>query len=189
MTFTTDTLIETSLLVLLILLSAAVVIDLRSRRIPNMLLLPALILAPVLATLVGGLEALLASAAGLLLGMAMLMPLYLVGGLGAGDVKLLGVVGSFLGPWGAIVAGLATMMAGAVIGLIVIMWQRLRPGIAMPAMQPPEILLARGIGQESDSNTTSINRQDGAITIPYAPAISLGTVAALWYIGDLPLLG
>jgi len=153
--------------VLFILLACAVATDISSRRIPNLLLVPALSIALILHTMSNGVDGLMTAAAGLTLGLAMLSPLYATGGMAAGDVKLLGVVGSFLGPWGAVVAGLATMMAGGAFGLAVIVWQRLSP-------TPPLV------------NTDSISHNDQVVYIPYAPAIAVGTVAAFWYMGFSP---
>ncbi len=153
-------------LVLAALLATAVAVDIRTHRIPNYILLPALFLAMSLNAASGGLSGLLSAGGGFALGTAILLPLYAVGGMGAGDVKLLGVVGSFIGPWGAIVAGMSTMMAGAVYGMGVILWRRLH---AQPSVagQP-----ADGIKPEN--------------AIPYAPAIAAGTLIALWYIDFLP---
>ena len=60
----------------------------------------------------------------------MLMPLYIMGAMGAGDVKLLGVAGAFVGPFGALIAGLATYIVGAIYGVLWILWHRLRPAAA-----------------------------------------------------------
>ncbi|MDH3275966.1 MAG: A24 family peptidase [Gammaproteobacteria bacterium] len=170
-------------LVLFVLLAAAVATDLRSHRIPNMLLLPALSLALMLHTMTSGTDGLIVAATGLTLGLAMLFPFYLAGGIAAGDVKLLGVVGSFVGPWGVVVSGLATMMAGAVFGVAVIVWQRLLPALesrAARVLSPPDT------GLRTAPVAHSLGQQKRITYIPYAPAIAAGTVAALWYLGYLP---
>ncbi len=172
--------------VLSVLLVVAVATDLKSHRIPNLLLLPALSLALMLHAVNAGMVGLFTSIGGLALGLAMLLPLYAVGGMAAGDVKLLGVVGSFLGPWGALVAGLATMMAGAVLGIAIILWQRFWPLLETHAG------LSSGPHNSSTrtppvSQTVQARSARSEITkIPYAPAVAAGTIAALWYIGYLP---
>ena len=178
--------------VLSVLLVIAVTTDLKSHRIPNMLLLPALGLALMLHTVNGGMVGLVTAVGGLALGLAMLLPLYAVGGMAAGDVKLLGVVGSFLGPWGALVAGLATMMAGAVLGIAIILWQR-----CWPLLENHAALFSGP--HHSSTRTPPVSRTDQTrsarsarsarpeiTNIPYAPAVAAGTIAALWYIGFLP---
>ncbi len=101
----------------------------------------------------------------------------------AGDVKLLGVVGSFVGPWAAVVSGLATMMAGAVFGIAVIVWQRLSPALDSRAAR---ILSPLNTGLRTPPVAQPLGRQSRVTYIPYAPAIAAGTVAALWYLDFLP---
>ena len=165
---------------LLVLLAAAVVTDLRSHRIPNILLAPALSLALLINTIHGGPDGLVIATGGLVLGVAIFLPLYLVGGMAAGDIKLLGVVGSFLGPWGAVIAGLATMMIGAIFGIIVIVWRIIRPELELRATKMP----GPPNGETHVSADLTLSRsQDRFTYIAYAPAIAAGTIAALWYIG------
>ena len=179
-----DEMVNTSTaLLLFVLLGVAVVTDLKSRRIPNLLLLPALSLALMLHAIDAGMAGLATATGGLALGLAMLMPLYAVGGMGAGDVKLLGVIGSFLGPWGAVVAGLATMMAGAILGIAFLLCQRFWPVIGALTAQfssPHNITTPTPPGCQP-AQTGS--RQS---YIPYAPAIAAGTIVALWYLDFLP---
>jgi len=107
--------------------------------------------------------------------------LYAVGGMGAGDVKLLGVVGSFLGPWGVLFAGISAMVAGAVFGIVAIIWRRVRPSLEFRATQ----MLSPGVhtmhAQAQRASTKGVVTQ-----IAYAPAIATGAIVALWYIGYLP---
>jgi len=173
----------TTAIVLFVVLAAAVVTDLRNRQIPNLLLLPALYLALMLHSMSGGISGLITAASGLTLGLAMLLPLYLIGGMAAGDVKLLGVVGSFVGPWAAVVAGLATMMVGAVFGITFIVWRRLHPALES---QTTQILSPHTIGMRRTSVPHSSKRPNDVTYIPYAPAVFVGTAAALWYLDYFP---
>jgi prepilin peptidase CpaA len=169
---------------LLVILITAVSTDIRSHRIPNILLFPALGFSLMLSTVSGGVDGFLASLAGLGLGIAMLLPLYVMGGMGAGDVKLLGVVGSFLGPWGAVVAGMATMMAGAALGIFVILWRRFRPPIPAHKFHP---VGAQIVG--TPGSVPPVRPEPRFTQIAYAPAIAAGTFVALWHIDMLPLDG
>jgi prepilin peptidase CpaA len=88
-----------------VILAAAVVLsliagwtDLRSRRIPNWLTVPGLVIGMVLNTLLGGWSGLKTSLLGALIGLALLLPFVLLRSLGAGDWKLAGALGSFAGP-------------------------------------------------------------------------------------------
>ena len=166
---------------LFILLAAAVVTDLRSHRIPNILLAPALSLALLLNTVHAGADGLALAAGGFAAGLLLFLPLYAIGGMGAGDVKLMAVVGSFVGPMVAIVAGLAAMVAGSVIGIVAIVWRRVRPILELRAAQR----LDPAVGLHAPDAPSSAPRQR-LTYIAYAPAIAIGTVAALWYFGYLP---
>jgi len=169
---------------LVFILVTAVVTDIRSHRISNILLFPALAFSLMFNAAIGGADGLLGSIAGLALGIAMLLPLYILGGMGAGDVKLLGVVGSFLGPWATVVAGMATMIAGAVIGIAVILWRRFRPAIPVHKFPPAgaQVVAFGGTVQR-------VRPEPRSIQIAYAPAIAAGTLAALWYVDMLPVDG
>jgi len=170
-------------IVLFVLLAAAVATDLRKHRIPNLLLLPAFGGALLLHGMNGGIDGLISASGGFMLGLAMLLPMYLVGGLAAGDVKLLGVVGSIIGPWGVFVAGMATMMAGAVFGIAVIIWRRLP---SVPESRTARLLSTPDTGLHTATATQSVAHKKRVTHIPYAPAIAVGTIAAIWYLGYLP---
>jgi prepilin peptidase CpaA len=72
--------------------------DLRSRRIPNWLTVPGLVIGVVANTVLGGWSGLKTSLLGALIGLALLLPFVLLRSLGAGDWKLAGALGSFAGP-------------------------------------------------------------------------------------------
>ncbi len=72
--------------------------DLRSRRIPNWLTVPGLVIGVVANTVLGGWSGLKTSLLGAVIGLALLLPFVLLRSLGAGDWKLAGALGSFAGP-------------------------------------------------------------------------------------------
>ena len=84
------------MLTVFILLSVTVAayFDFRWRRIPNWLVGATIILSLAWHTWSSGWDGLLMSGGGLLAGMALLLPLYLLKGMGAGDVKLFGAIGA-----------------------------------------------------------------------------------------------
>jgi prepilin peptidase CpaA len=98
--------------------------DVHSRRIPNVLTFGAALAAFGLAGVTGGLDALGSSGAGWLLATAMWLPIYALGGMGAGDVKLMAAIGAFLGPGAVLYAALYAAIAGGVMGLGVAVAQR-----------------------------------------------------------------
>lgn len=168
----------TKILLLIGLVLFCSVTDFSTRRIPNAVLLPALVGALFLNGLDRGLTGVLDSLLGLGAGLFMLMPLYVLGRMGAGDIKLLGVVGSVLGSWGAVVAGLATMFAGGVLGLLYLLWIAARPGVVACMDR-----LGMPLGSKEATRTGEVDSASRDVAeIPYAVAIAAGTIATLFYL-------
>jgi prepilin peptidase CpaA len=101
--------------------------------------------------------------------------------MGAGDIKLLGVVGSILGAWGAIVAGLATMMAGGILAVLYLVWLFIKPEVVSWV----SCVVLRVTGKASESNDGMSWSTVRAAEIPYALAVAAGTFATLIYLGLL----
>jgi prepilin peptidase CpaA len=95
--------------------------DLRSRRIPNWLTVPAFIVGVVANTLLGGWGGLKTSLLGALVGLGLLLPFVLVRSLGAGDWKLAGALGAFAGPSSLVdLLLLSVFVAGVMAAALVI---------------------------------------------------------------------
>ena len=101
-------------------LAIASITDLASRRIPNWLTLSAVVAGLGLNIIQAGARGLLFGIEGLFLGMGLFIIFYFVGGMGAGDVKLMGAVGSMLGPHMVLTAALCTALIGGIYALAVI---------------------------------------------------------------------
>ncbi len=158
--------------------------DILEHRIPNSVLLPALLLALLFNSLLSGLPGLLDCLLGLVLGMAILFPLYFLRGSSAGDVKLLGVVGALLGAKGALIAGIATVCFGGALGILFVAWRLIEPILAAHIGQ---IVGPNGPGQHLAVQMASSNKAWKAV-FPYAPAIACGTYFALWRLGYFSLV-
>jgi prepilin peptidase CpaA len=102
-------------------LITAAIFDLRYQKIPNALTFPTMIIALAYFGVTRGLDGLLFSAGGLFLGMAILIIPYLMGGMGAGDVKLLGAAGAVLGPLGIFNAFVLTAFIGGIYAVILVL--------------------------------------------------------------------
>lgn len=102
---------------LIAFLSVAAWTDWRYRRIPNALIIPSFLLALILNTLTRGIDGLGLSIIGLATGFGLLIIPFLFGGIGAGDVKLLMVIGSFGGLHLVIYSFFLGALTGAIISL------------------------------------------------------------------------
>jgi prepilin peptidase CpaA len=105
----------------LVVAVAACVTDLSTRRIPNVLTFGSAAAAFVYHTGVSGASGLGFGLAGFALGAVLFVPLFVLGGMGAGDVKLLAAFGAWLGPgdviWVALYGSIAGGIAAVIVGL------------------------------------------------------------------------
>jgi prepilin peptidase CpaA len=149
--------------------------DLRTRKIPNLLTVSALGIALGLRASIGG-AALLDGLAGLLLGAAIVLPLFAVQAIGGGDAKLLLAVAGFLGLKGFLVALAATAIAGGILAVAI----SLRRGVVLPVLLDTGGLLRYYLTLGRQGKRATITAPQ-AVTIPYAVAIALGSVIALYF--------
>ena len=153
------------------LLAAACATDLRARRIPNALAAAVLVLGLVRAVMplaVHGVDpgapALSSALFGSGVGLAVWLPLYVLGVLGAGDVKLFAAAAAWLGPHALLPASMYAALAGGVLGLA---WMAAR------VLRRPQLALTL---------PASATRPTGVpdTRIPYALAITAGVLAVIW---------
>jgi prepilin peptidase CpaA len=83
-----------------VILIVSAVIDLRTQKIPNLITYPSMVIAFFYHWAFWGGNGLLFSFTGLSVGIALLLLPYLLGGMGAGDAKLMGAVGAMIGAKG-----------------------------------------------------------------------------------------
>lgn len=168
-------------LLLGILLACAVWHDMRERRIPNALVAGgavAAVLLHVLLTPAGGGLGALNALAGMALGLGLLLPMYMLRTLGAGDVKLMAMVGAFIGPQQVLSATLLTLLAGGVLALLVaactgVLRQVLGNGYRMLLHS-----MARGLGG-GDARLDALPAVSGKL--PYALAIAAGALLSFFW--------
>jgi prepilin peptidase CpaA len=163
---------------LMIILTICSVTDLTQRRIPNLLTGPTILAALVTNSFIGGLDGFLFSLGGLALGFAAFLFPYLLGGMGAGDVKLMGGVGAVLGPANTLIALLFIAIAGGVIALG-LMLQR---GICRQTLAKIFVSLVL-LGAHKDGSLLKVDKNEGTQDgIPYAIAITSGVCLFLIYL-------
>jgi prepilin peptidase CpaA len=93
--------------------------DVRTRRIPNIVTFGAALLAVVLHGYMDGWHAAGLAVAGWAAGIALFFPFFALGGLGAGDVKLLGAVGACVGPLATVWVALYASISGGLMAFVV----------------------------------------------------------------------
>lgn len=153
--------------------------DVRERRVPNELTVGGLALALALSAFAGW-GGLLAALAGAGIAFAVALPVFLAGGLGGGDVKLLTAVGAFLGPGELPVALLAIALVGGLMAAVEVVRQR---AVMQTVRNIGRIVL--GLGRQmfwrwkgrASGEPLTVDAA-GAITVPYAVAIAVGAVLA-----------
>ena len=101
----------------LIIGAAACATDLHSRRIPNWLTFGASAGALAFHYLTAGQDGVVHAMGGWVIGLVLFMPMFLLGGMGAGDVKLLAALGAWLGPGYATLLAMYSSLAGGVIAV------------------------------------------------------------------------
>ncbi|HKJ34304.1 MAG TPA: prepilin peptidase [Balneolales bacterium] len=104
------------------ILVVVAIIDLRSRKIPNLITFPTIVFGLIYFSITSGWKGFLFSLEGLALGIAIFSIPYLMGVMGAGDVKLMGAVGAIIGPKGVFIAFLYTAIAGGFYALIILVF-------------------------------------------------------------------
>ena len=166
----------TTHIAVLVIAGLACASDLRTRRIPNALTFGAAGAAIVFHLTTGGVDGAVASVGGCAIGIALMFAQYALGGMGAGDVKLLGALGAWLGPTDAIWLVLYTGVAGGVSALVV---AALR-GYLGQACRNIWVLLAywRLAGVRPMAEMT-LDTSRGP-RLAYATSILAGTVVTLW---------
>jgi len=98
--------------------------DWRSRRIPNWLTVCGLVLGILVNSLTRGWPGAKESLLGAGLGLLLLLPFVLLRSLGAGDWKLVGALGAFLGPSRLITVLFATVLVAGLMALVLVIWKR-----------------------------------------------------------------
>ena len=95
-------------------------IDGKELRVPNWLTFPMVLTGLIYGTCVGGWQGLSDALIGMCVGLITMLPIYAVGGMGAGDVKLMAGLGAWLGMEVAFNAFLWTVVVGAIMALMMV---------------------------------------------------------------------
>ncbi len=144
-------------------------IDLKTRRLPNLLTFGVAAAGLALAVTNQGPHTFWQALGGLGLGLALMLPGHVIGATGAGDVKFFAALGTLLGTSGVLFGFIYTAITGGVLALaIAALRGRLRHTVFTTAV----LVGSRGANAAAIEHVASDNR------FAYAPAIAIGTLMA-----------
>ena len=158
---------------LVVLMAAAALTDIKSRRIPNALTMSGL-LAGLGIRLMVGTDAAVAGLVGVLLAFVLVLPLLVLGAVGGGDAKLLMALGAFTGPRDL----LGALLLIASVGGIVAVLDASRKGVLLPVLYNTGSILKHWATFGRRGANRSLHTV-GALAIPYGVAIAIGGL--LWW--------
>ena len=172
-----------------IVLIVAAVIDGIQLRVPNWLTFPMIISGWIFSSIAYGVAGdgwyvgLGWSLAGTAIGLALLLPAYAIGGMGAGDVKLLAGVGAWVHCWTTFYAFCVSAIVGAILAIGMIVW---RGGLKRHSNQFMYILNEiMTIRNPETLATIAAERKSKMMLLPYGSPIAIGTIFYFAWMGML----
>jgi prepilin peptidase CpaA len=164
-----------------VVLILAAVIDGYQLKVPNWITFPFILAGWAYSTIAFGWEGLGWSLLGTAIGLALLMPAYAIGGMGAGDVKLLAGVGAWVYGVHTAYAFAATAVVGAVLAVAMVLIQRTwKKHSAQFWVILNEIMVIRNPEQLS---AIAAQRKPSMLLLPYGIPIAIGTIGYFLWMG------
>lgn len=172
----------------------AAVIDGWKLKVPNWLTFPFIIsgwLYGIIGTGSFSFEGLAASLVGTLVGMMVLLPAYSIGGMGAGDVKLFGGVGSWLGAvylWQGVLTTLLAFCVSAIVGGVLALGLIALRGNQWKKHKDQFLTIATEIatiGNPNELAAIAAKRKSSMSLLPYGIPLTIGTIGYFLWAGML----
>ena len=145
--------------------------DLRSRRIPNWLTVPGLLIGVAANVALGGWVGLKVSLMGAGLGLVLLLPFVLLRSLGAGDWKLAGALGAFTGPSRLIDLLLGSVFVAGVMALALVIYK----GRVRQTVRNIGHILVSLVTFQLPGSRVSLDNPD-SLKVPYGVALAFTVV-------------
>jgi prepilin peptidase CpaA len=156
--------------VLMSLLLVAVITDIRARIIRNTLVVTGMLAGLLISGLVPQGLGFFGALGGIAVGLACFLPLYALGAMGAGDVKLMAMAGAFLGPGATFEAVLWVMVAGGMLALLF----AVRQGVVRKMLGNIAALFYSATAALSTRSVPDLSGTPPSGKLPYAVAIAVG---------------
>lgn len=166
-----------------ITLIVAAVIDGYKLKVPNWITFPMILSGWAISAISFGWAGLGWSLVGTAVGLALLLPAYAIGGMGAGDVKLLAGVGAWVGGMVTVYAFVVSALIGGVIAILMVLYRRawskhyyqfFHIWNEMVTIRDPEAL-----------SVIAAERKSSMLLLPYGIPLAIGTIAYFAYAGML----
>lgn len=156
-------------------------IDGKELRVPNWITFPMVLSGLVYSTAVGGFAGLGDGVMGMCVGLLTLLPLYAVGGMGAGDVKLMAGIGAWLGWEVTLAAFCVSTVVGAVMAVIMVLWRKsARHHYENFLMILSEWMVVR---RPTELARIAAERKPRMLLLPYGIPICIGSIGYFMYAG------
>lgn len=178
-----------ALAILICSTAVAAYTDLRTRKVSNQIISVGLVLAlifhsigttgPGILVQTGGAIGLSSALGGIAVGFAALLPFYALRAMGAGDVKLMMMVGAFLGPLQTLGVVVLTFAAGGVLAIAMALWQR---SFRQLVFNLRFMLTTSAVSAANGTSPKFEPLQHTAGRMPYAVAIAAGTLLQLYLV-------
>jgi prepilin peptidase CpaA len=157
----------------------ALITDLLYRRVPNLLILVGLLLGVGVSTSSHGALGTIYSLVGALAGLFGLLGFFALRLLGAGDVKLMAVIGSFVGLKAILWILLYTLICGGVLSFL---WFAVRGKLGVLADSMRDFFAGMSFAPELFATKVDHIAKHSAARLPYAAAILAGTLS--WFFAN-----
>lgn len=174
-------------ILLLMLVSLSAAFDAKERRIPNKITFLGIIVGLLFNLITGGWMGLFNSFLGLVAGIAIFFIPFAIGGMGAGDVKLMGAIGALMGWRFSMETAIYSALVGGLMVFVYLVYTRKMrdtlSGMLLALVQfLNRIILKRGYSEKLTKAEQIFNnngQEYKKIYIPYGVAIAGGAVLVL----------